>query len=264
MVSQFLEQLEGGTYDAEEIRQQDSGGTSLGVGVHAGPLGADASRGRSSNTESELHLRQTGASRFSRFYELAMGDEEIQQLDGCDETIWDDLGIGEILDIGVSVSIPDIVKTMGIARRASSLMPMFSALSGFTGEDGEPIIDPDDVEITTSRLSVVEQAAAAMDEAGIPVISSLVGDNRFKVFVRLSRSSLQVEDIHELEGDARLVGTIMRKVPRGRPVEVGQLLPGVPTPSRAQRRQQGGRSTESNSISLRYPGAVVSPIAIFR
>jgi hypothetical protein len=125
MVSQFLEQLEGGAYDEENIRQQVGGGGSLGVGVGAGPVRASASRERTNSSETELNLRQTGPSRFSRFHEMAMDEEEVQQLDGCDEAIWDQLGDGEIIDVGVSLAIPDIVRTLGMVSRISSLMPIF-------------------------------------------------------------------------------------------------------------------------------------------
>jgi hypothetical protein len=60
ILDQFLEQLEGGVYDEERIHQQATGGGTLGVGVKAGPLTGNASRDRSSSSESELNLRQTG------------------------------------------------------------------------------------------------------------------------------------------------------------------------------------------------------------
>jgi hypothetical protein len=46
-------------------------------------------------------------------------------------------------------------------------------------------------------------------------------------------------------------------------MEVGQLLPGMPTPNRAQRRKDGG-SPNPRSMTLRYPGAIITPITIFR
>ena len=262
IVSQFVEQLEGGVYDEENIRQQASGGTSLGVGVSAGPLRGTASRGQSSASESELNLRQTGASRFSRFHELAVEAGEIQELDACDEAIWDQLQVGEILDVGVSLEIPDIVKTMGMVGRVSALMPLFNTLGGFANDDGSPVIDPGEIATVTERLPVFEQAATAMENAGIPALVSLVGDTKFKMFLRLRRSSLQIEELQELEGDVRLVGTVHSKITKGKPAEVGQLLPGLPVQNRAQRRNAG--SGDSNAITLRYPGAIITPIALFR
>lgn len=262
IVSQFLDQLQGGEYEAENIRQQASGGSSLGIGVHTGPLRGDAARNRTSSTESELNLRQTGPSRFARFYELASADESIEHFDACDEAIWDQLQVGEVIDVGVTLSIPDIVKTVGMVGRISSLMPIFTALSGFAGDGGEPVIDQREVASVTSRLPVIEQVASAFEEAEVPVIASLIGAEKFKVFVRLKRSCLLVEELQEVDGDARLVAKIQRLVPRGRAVEVGQVLPGLPSPNRSQRRQ-GRVPGEENALRLRYPGAVATPIAVF-
>lgn len=107
-------------------------------------------------------------------------------------------------------------------------------------------------------------AAAAIEQAGVPVVASPASDAKFKVFLRLKRSGLHVEQLTELAGDARPVGTIQRIVPNGKTVEVGQILPGLPSSNRAQRRQGRSSAGEDNSIKLRYPGAVVTPIAVFR
>lgn len=262
ILTQFLEQLEGGVYDEERIHQQASGGGSIGVGVNAGPLRGNASRDRSSSSESELNLRQTGSSRFSRFYELAVTGGELQQLDGCDDAIWDQLQIGEILDIGVSLSIPEIVKSLGMVGRVTALMPLFQTLGGFEDDDGSPLINTRDMAMVTNRLPVFEQAATAMEEAGVPLLASLVGDTRFKMFLRLKKTSLQIEELQEFDGDARLVGSIQSKVAKGKPTEVGQLLPGLRAPNRAQRRQGGAE--DKNSVTMRYPAAIINPIAIFR
>jgi hypothetical protein len=264
IVSQFLEQLEGGEYDTERIRQSHGADSSVGIGVHHGPIQGNAQRGRSSSSESELDLHQTAASRFSRFHHLAMAEQEaIQHIDACDETIWDQLQVGEVLDVGVSLTIPHIVKALGSLDRISGLMPMFAAVSTIDGEDGQPLIDPSEIQNVANKLPIFQQTAAAIEDSGIPVLASLVGDEKFKFFVRLKRSNLQVEQLTAIEGDVRLVGTIQRLIPKAAgDVEVGQILPGIPSPNRTQRRQGGQK--EENAIRLRYPSAVIMPLAVFR
>ncbi len=193
---------------------------------------------------------------------MATAEGEVQLIDGCDEAIWDQLQVGEILDVGVSLSIPEIVKSLDSVGRVSALIPIFGTLAGFEKDDGSPLIDPDEIATVTDRLPVFEQSARAMDEAGLPVLASLVGDNRFKFFLRLKRADLQVESLQELDGDARIVGSVQLKVPRGKPTEVGQLLPGPPTQNRTQRR--AGKVKDQNKVTLRYPSATITPIAIFR
>lgn len=263
IVSQFLEQLEGGFYDEENIRQHASGGNSVGVGIKAGPLGANADRTKAHSTESELSLRQTGPSRFSRFHELASTDEAIQVLDACDDAIWDQLGVGEILDAGVILRVPEIVKGVRMLGRVSDLMPLFGAMGSLTDDDGHPLIDPTEFATVTDKLPAMGHAAAAVEQGGIPVTAALVGDKRYKLFLRLKQANLQTDDPNDLEGEARLLGTIQVKVAKGTTMEVGELLPGLPSPNRAQRRKAGA-TVDPSIVTLRYPGAVITPIAIFR
>ena len=263
IVSQFLEQLEGGVYDEENVKQQASGGSSLGIGIRGGPVSGSASRSSSNTAESELSLRQTGASRFSRFNDLARTEQEIQDLDGCDDAIWDQLGVGEILDVGVTLSVPEVVKGLRTLGQVSELMPLFGAISRMTDDHGNPLIDPAEVATVTEKLPAMEQAAAAVEQAGIPMTATLVGQGRYKFFLRLKRENLQCDDLNDLDGEARLVGTIQSKVAKGKTMEVGQLLPGVPSSNREQRRKSGG-APDPSSVILRYPAAVITPIAIFR
>jgi hypothetical protein len=167
IVSQFLEQLEGGVYDEENIKQQASGGSSLGVGVKAGPVTGNVDRTKSNATESELSLRQTGPSRFSRFHELASAEEAVQVLDACDDAIWDQLGVGEILDAGVTLAVPEMTKGLRMLGQVSDMMPLFGAIGGMAGDDGNPLIDPAEFATMTEKLPAMEQAAAAIEQAGI-------------------------------------------------------------------------------------------------
>jgi len=226
-------------------------------------VAGSADRSKSNSAESELSLRQTGPSRFSRFHVLASKADAIQVLDACDDAIWDQLGVGEILDTGVTLSVPERVKGLRMLGQVSDMMPLVGAIGGMTGDDGNPLIDPAEFATVTEKLPAMVQAAAVIEQAGIPVTATLVGDSRYKFFLRLRQANLQSDDLNDLEGETRIVGTIQSKVAKGKTMEVGQLLPGLPSPNRVQRRRTGG-TPDSNSVSLRYPGAVITPIAVFR
>ncbi|MGO9455972.1 MAG: hypothetical protein ACLP62_02840 [Acidimicrobiales bacterium] len=262
IVSQFLEQLEGGAYDEESIRRSGSSGTGLSAGVSAGPISGKALRDRSNSEQSELNLRQTGPSRFSRFYDLANDDQAVQVLDACDDAIWDQLAQGEVIDLGVTIAVPEALKSLAMVGGVAKLMPLFDAISSMASDDGEPMIDSSEIAAVKDKLPVIQQTAMATRDAPVQVIASLAADPRFKVFMRLKRSGMQVEDLPDLEGDARLVATIQSKVGRGKSVDVGPILPGLPVQSRAQRRRSS--ASEPTNLTLRYPGAIVTPIALFR
>lgn len=261
VVSQFLEQLEGGAFDEENLRRSGGRSTGAGAGVRGAGLALNAKHERHRDEESEVTMRQTGASRFSRFYNLAEQAEDIQTIDACDDGLWDQLGSGEIVDIGVSLEIPGIVKAIGMLAGFGTFLPIVEAMSHLPGEDGRPLVDPRQLGEMRGQLPIVEHAASAADDSPLPVLASLADNPRYKMFVRLKRSCIQVDTVDDLEGEARLIGSIKQKVLRGKTHEIGTLLPAIPPPNREQRRS---RSASANSLVLKYPAAVVVPIAVFR
>jgi len=212
VVSQFLEQLEGGVYDEENIRQKSGKSTSAGGGLAAGPVSIKGSRDRSADHETEFSLHQTGASRFSRFHDLASGSGDIQPLDALDEASWDQMEPGEVFEARVTVKLPDILKTLDLAGQASKLMLAFDAFGAVAGADGKPLIDPDQMRTVKRQLPVVEHFAAIAAAAPVPVTANLASDPTFKFFVNLNRDNILVASLQELEGEARLVASIQSNV----------------------------------------------------
>ncbi|MGH7641701.1 MAG: DUF6414 family protein [Candidatus Dormibacteria bacterium] len=262
IVSQYLEQLEGGIFDEESIRRQDSRGGTLGGGVSAGPLSVGGSRSRSKGEGSEFSLRQTGASRFTRFHQLATDTQEVRTLDWVNEVVWDQVRSGDIVESTVTLEVPQFLKSLELVGPVSALIPVFEALGSIQGDDGKPRVDPDELHTVKRQLPVVEQAAAVAGHSPIPIIASLVSSQRFKFSFQLERDKVLVASLSELEGEAHLVASVQSNLQRGRPTHVGQLVPGLPAQSRAQRRHAG--EGDNGSITLRYPALIVTAIAVFR
>lgn len=262
LVSQFLEQLEGGTYDEETIRRRKGSGGSLGVGIGAGPVGLKGSLDKSASQDLELNLRQTGPSRFSRFFDLASGSDDVQPLDAIDDGIWNQLEPGEIIDAAVVLEVPAFLKSIDIARKASSLLPLFEAVATIRGAGGKPVIDPAELRTVKRQLPVAEDVATVTEAAPLPVLGSLASSPRYKFFLRLRRADILADELGDLDGPARLIGAIQSKVARGKSTVVGQLMPGLPPSNRAARRRSA--TPGGAEITLRYPAAVITPIGIFR
>jgi hypothetical protein len=261
IVSQFLEQIDGGLYDEENISQQTGGGNTLRGGLAVGPLDVGGSRDRSSSASSQMNLRQTGPSRFSRLHEAATRSGDIQPLDALDDEIWDQLECGEVIDTRVEIKVPDILKSLEMVGQASELLPMLELMGGFPGPDGASLIDPGEMADVKAKLPFMQKTAAITDAASVPITAKVASSPKYGFFMRLDRANILVDDLQGIEGEARLVATIQTKVSKGKPLQVGQLLPGIPSPNRKQRRKSG---EGSNDITLRYPGAIVTPLAIFR
>lgn len=261
IVAQYLEQLEGGAYDEENIRRTTGSDGSVGAGIGLGPVELKGSRGKSAAHKSELSLRQTGPSRFSRFYALARGSGDVQTLDETDDTTWDRLQPGAIIDAAVVLEIPTLLKSIELASRAPALLPLLDAISPIRDDEGRPVIDPVELRAMRRQLSSAEDTAAATKAVPLPVIASLASDQRYKFFTRLKRTSVRVDQIGDLDGQARLIGAVHCRLPRGKAQVVGHV-PGMSPPRRPIRK----RSTAAigAGITLRYPSAVLTPVAIFR
>jgi hypothetical protein len=262
IVSQYLEQLEGGGYDEESIRRQAGRGGTASADLRAGPVGLQAGGSRSSEEQSELNLRQTGPSRFSRFYQLANDGDGIQSVDAIDDAIWDQIATGEIIEASVTVVVPDVVKSLAAIGPIASLLPALEAFAPFaTDEEGKPSIDPDDLAKIKQQMPPVQQVVAATADRPFTVSAALVSDPRFKFGMRVKREFV-LDSIEALEGECRVLASLQSKATRDRPLQVEEFPGLVPQQSRQQRRRKD--ATANRGIVLRYPSAIVSPIALFR
>ena len=162
----------------------------------------------------------------------------------------------------MTLDIPAFLESIDIASRASGLIPFMEMIGPIEGDDGNPLVDPGEMESVKRKLPVIEQAAALTEGAPVPMVASLTSNSKFKLFVRLNREKLLVDGLQDLDGEARIVASIQSKVEREKPTEISHVVPGQPATNRAQRRRSGGQ--DSSNITLRYPAAVVTPIAIFR
>ena len=265
IVSQFLEQLEEGAYTEESIHREVGGGSSIGGRVSAGPLAAGASRNRSVGESSELTVQQTGSSRYNRFYRLATDEEEVQSLDALDDAIWDQIEVGEVFEARVSLSVSDILRSLSIAGQATALLPMMNLLTGLRDDDGNPLVNSDEFTTVEEKLPLIAHFASMQENRPIPLLATLVSDNRYKFFCRLNRGKVIAPSLQDFDGEARLVAIVDSKIAQGQTERIGQLLPELVPSNRQQRRHGGtGSQSDSDTVVLRYPSCTATPIAIHR
>jgi hypothetical protein len=264
MVGQFLEQTEGGKYGEEHISRQHKTGGSLGGSLQAGLAGAHAGASRGASEDTDVVRRPTPASRFARLHDALSADEAIQALDVADDTIWDQIGIGEIVESGVTLEVPAIYRVLAMAGSLSSFLPMLEQLSTVVVSEGnEQAFDEQEMASIKQQLPVVEQAAAMADQSPLPLEAHLASDPRYSFFQQLKRDCMTVP-IDELDGEARMLVKVQRKIVKGHPQSVQLLVPGAPATNRAERRKQDSHTDPDSAITLRYPAAVVTPLALWR
>ena len=267
IVAQFLEQLDLGEYGDEQISRQRQAGGSVDGSLRAGPAGIGAGYSKAVSEDTAVVRRPTAASRFARLYQELQAHEGIQSLDVADDGIWNQLQVGEIIESNVRLAIPEIYRVLAMVPGLSALMPVFEQIGSISmGEEDEQHIDPQEVASIKRKLPVMEQTAQIADQSPLPVEAHLASDERYAFHLQLKRDSVLV-GIDELGGEARMLAQIQRKVEKGKPQTIQLLVPElVPRTNRAQRREKAKKSgtAQDTTIVLRYPGAIVTHIAVYR
>lgn len=260
LVAQFLEQLEGGEYDEERIKEQ-SGRTSVGGGsAGVGSLSLSAERRREGASETELTMRQTAASRFNRLYSLLDLGGGIQPLNSLDDDIWDQLLSNEVVEVEAVLTLLSGVVEMSQAASMASLLPLIETIQSLPDDWLPESIDRDEVEKISGQIPIVQDFAEHLATGPVPCTFVPAGAPRYKFFAELRRDGIRGE-LTDLEGEVTVLARLTRKVAKGRPETVGQPVPGMQL-NREQRRK-GGKSA-ALTVRLQHPSAVVSAIAIYR
>jgi hypothetical protein len=261
LVTSYLEQLEGGTYEEEQLKTERAKDGS--VGGELGFRGAKAQAGRKGASRDEVQrtVKQTAPSRFARLRDL-LGDD-VQELPVLDEKIWAGLELREVLDVQAEVTLPAFAKFMGLASQMEALAPLMEVF-------GQPLDEE-----TRDSLTGIQQLRQ-LDQAGgdrhVTIIAAVVWSPRHKFVCHLDREYLQIGDPAELEGEANVFGVLQRKIPKGQTISLAGPLTGmIESLPRKERRKAEQSFTKDmpkdldlGKFSVGYPAAVLNPIAVYR
>lgn len=260
LVAQFLEQIEGGEYDEERMKEQAGRKSAVGGSAALGAVSVTAERRRDGASETELTMRQTAASRFNRLHALLSKGNDIQPLTSFDNAIWAQIASGEVVELEGTLTLLPGVLEMGQAARIGSFLPLIETMKDLPDDLLPDSFDRGDVERVGGQLSAVQGFAQHLAAGPVPCTVAPTGAPTCKLFVELRRDSLQ-GDLADLEGDVIMLARITRKISKGKPETVGQPIPGVAL-NREQRRKGG--NSGNLTVRLQHPAAVVSAIAIYR
>ena len=262
LVSQFLEQIEGGAYDDEQItdRSQSSTGLAGSAGISSTKLSGE--RKKQGEHESAITLRQTAASRFNRLYDLLHEREDVQPLEALDLSIWNQLRRNEIVEVESRLIFAPGVKEMNSAAALGNAIPLFAWMKALPPAMLPASFDRVQAEAIGDQLPVIQEFAEHFANSAIPCTFAPLGSPTFHFFAELPRNHLLI-DATGLEGELTVLAKIQRFIAKGKPETAGGLpfLPKV-TINRQQRRR--GKSDEPFTIRLSYPAAVATVLAIYR
>ncbi|MBL8776753.1 MAG: hypothetical protein JNK12_12495 [Acidimicrobiales bacterium] len=258
LVAQFLEQLEGGEFDEQHIREQATRATGVGATASVGPLAASGDHRREGTSETELTMRQTAGSRFNRLHALLDASGSIQPLEALDDDIWDQIGRNEVVEVEAVLNLLPGVLEMSQATSLSGLLPVINMMKDLPDEFRPDDFNPEDAEQMSAQISTIDSFAQHLGSGPIPCTFVPAGSSRYTFFAELARASVEGE-VADLEGEVTVLARLKRKIAKGKPETLGGL-PGIQL-NREQRRTGGAAPL---TTQLRYPAAVATVIGIYR
>ncbi len=249
LTSQYLAQLEGGTYEEEAQSERDARNRGGEAGAKLGPLNAKGSKGSGAEANSSRTMRQTPEGDYRRLEKLLGEEDAVQWLEAFDEGIWSKLKRGEVLQVESVVKVPSLYKHTELAAGVAPFMDLMEAV-------GETV-DPE----AQAAVTGMTQIGHAIKD--VSVVAHAAGALKFKFICPLKRDFLR-EDLAALDGECIVVGSLQRRL---KPTERYSILDdlgmgGLPRAERRKTERDMKKNLPDSVVSP--PAALLTPLAIYR
>lgn len=249
LTSQYLAQLEGGTFDAEDQSVTEIRNRGAEAGAKVGPLNTKGSKGSSAEETSSRTMRQTPEGRYRRLEKLLDEEDAIQWLDAFDEAIWTKLERGEALRIESVVKVPVFYT---YTEMAAGFQPLMDLMQLF----GEPVDDE-----TQTAVAGMTQIGQTLKE--LSIVAHAAGTPKYKFICPLKREFLR-EELGALEGECIVVGSLQRRLKPGEHYSILDDLGMGRLPRAERRRIERDMKKELPEVVISAPAALLSPLAVYR
>lgn len=255
VLNDYLSTIEGfieeGPIDQTEIEKKNKSGNA-NVKIVEGKIASETA------TETKQKLARTDASKFNKLYSYLSENSMIQFLDAFDESIWNQIRRGEIIEVPSRISISKVFK---MTQDLQGISPMIEMMNAF-GQ--EPFIDQKEANIFAGISKLSENAT----KQNVPVIFESESTKGYSFFTQLQRQYIKT-DVSNLEDGADILGKVQKIIPKGKQEEVFSLVPAFESftgnLSREQKRKMINDKKRQNVADfVKGPAIVITPIAIFR
>lgn len=249
LTSNFLAQLEGGIYDEESQTVTSGRGRNASAGAAAGPLHAGIGGSKSGENTTSRTVKQLADGDFARLVDLLEADNGVQWLESLDQSIWDQLRRGEVLEVEAAVSLPSIFQLTAMAGSAGPILELMRASGETIDQETE-----DGLQMVTVLGQLFKNPVA---------LATPAGTSDYTFILELDSSGLRVEP-GELTGEMIVFGTLERKL---RDEDQWSLLDAMglsalPNAQEMIESMEGVKDLEGSVV--RPPAAVLKPVAIYR
>jgi hypothetical protein len=249
-VSDYLSSLDGsiveGPVDHTQSAKHDKG-------LKASLKIAEGSLSGCGASETKEKRVVTDAAKFQRLYDL-IAQDHVQYLDAFDDAIWQQIRRGELLELQCTIRIPEFFKMTQIVDAFAPMIDIFKAVEA-------AIVDAK----TEAAIKGFGGLSKMLSGKPVPLIFEPVSTPGYHFVAELRRQFLRCE-MSELQGEATVLGKVLRTLSKSQTHEVFSLFPAsIPImDSKVQKQLQ--RDLKSNKLSevVRGPGAILAAVAVYR
>ena len=187
------------------------------------------------------------------------GERMLTHLQSLDEEGWRQQPNGAIVEITGTLKVPDVMKVIGAMRGLGNLMPLIESLR----ETGQIEMNQEDGVMMNGLRMLSELGESTESQNATAVGLEVAATPNYRFVASLKKPFLRTGP-QGLEGEAKVLGKVQRKVNKGdAPIELEQLVPGF---EGFRGLQDLGTETqpEDEAISIGFPAATLIPIGIYQ
>lgn len=201
--------------------------------------------------ETEAVIRQGRASNFERLHELLIDADELTEIeDNLDEETWNSIRRGFLLEIDTQITVPQMARLFSDPGALANLASLIKTISPESIDaEGEKVVE---------MLGML--AKSGIGEGGTLTAVGNPPGSPYNLVMRLDRKFIIPGA--ELDGEATVLVKMARKLKENEK-ELVIDIPGMATLG-AELRQSMTEGTDTETLAVQGPGAIVVPIAIFR
>jgi hypothetical protein len=256
LVNDFLSQLEGGQSEEQKKREQLQRDRKGELNVGIGPVKAGGGRGRSVTEETEAVIRQGRASNFERLHQILVEADELTEVEDLDEQTWERVGRGSLVELDVQLSVPMIVRMFSSPDALANFSSLLKAMKHETTETDVKDVDVAEKDETFDRLT--SYAKLGLGQGETLTVIGRPPRLPYNLIMRLDRKS--VIPGADLEGEV----TVLVKMARKLKADDRELVIEMPGISMLEPEKRRSIFENSEVLTVKGPGAIMVPIAVFR
>lgn len=242
-LNDYYSAIMGGLTDNQQLTTKDTtsrmGNASIKV--------VGASMGSESESELRKEIILTDAAKFNDLYELMDSNKDIKHLEFMEKTVWDSIRRGNIVEVDVSVRIPDLYNSKGALE---DLLPLFNALNSES--------DPKQKEMMAGIISLMSLGT----NDTIPLICEAESNEKYKFVIELPKAFLRV-NTENLNGEMTILGKVQKIFPENTEVEVFNMFSSL-KPLMKMSKQKVSEEMEQFIEKITGPALRIIPLAIYR